>query len=172
DDSRRADADPPHRCGLEPRRGGRLAQRSGDRLRDVLGPTRRRCRVARGAEYLAALLDDDSLDLGAAEVDAAVANHVAMIAAAPDAARRGYFCFGSAIAEELGLCTIFGAGIAPMRVTSWDHCSALSTLVVTTGAAAALPFPAECATEPGDGAVSSCAAGLSKISSTRFQCED
>ena len=52
------------------------------------------------------------------------------------------------IADELRLAATFGAGSAPMRVTSWFHCALLSASVVTTGAGAVLPAPAECAALP------------------------
>src|SRR6202042_3867628 len=52
---------------------------------------------------------------------------------------------GSLIADLLGLAAPFGAGSAPMRVTSWFHWVLLRALGTTMGVGGVLPAPAECA---------------------------
>ena len=69
--ARRADADARERGGLDAAPRGRVAQRAGDLGRDVGRAAGRGRRAARLAGDLAGLVDDDRLDLGAAEIDAA-----------------------------------------------------------------------------------------------------
>jgi hypothetical protein len=56
-----------------------------------------------------------------------------------------YGRFGSGIAAEVGLLGTLGTGSAPTRSISWAHWEALMALVVTSGAGAVRPAPAECA---------------------------
>ena len=71
DGAGRADADPGQLGGLDAGGLRGVAQRARHRLRDVGGPALRGRGLAVLAEHLAVVVDDDSLDLRAAEVDAA-----------------------------------------------------------------------------------------------------
>ncbi len=68
--ARRADSGPSEVPSSQARLRRRLAQGRCDLLRDVLGPAGRRCRAPGLAEDLVLGVDDDRLDLGAAQVDA------------------------------------------------------------------------------------------------------
>jgi hypothetical protein len=69
--ARRADPDALEVGRHDLRLGRRLAQRVGDRVRDVLRAALGRRRPARAADHLVVVVDDHRLDLRAAEVDAA-----------------------------------------------------------------------------------------------------
>ena len=73
--ARRAEADALERRGLDARLGGRVLERAGDLGRYAGRTAGRRRRATRLAGDVAALVDDDRLDLGASEIDSPGVSH-------------------------------------------------------------------------------------------------
>ena len=117
--------------GLEVRRLRRLPHRLRHLLGDVLGATAGGRRPACLPEHLPPAVDDDGLDLGAAEVDAAPGDHALMLfgRAGPGSAESGrwWSCHGRARARRRpaarGRCAWRGPCRAPLPTGRRSRCS-------------------------------------------------